>query len=94
VIHYVYIIFSEKVNRFYVGISKNPEQRLNYHNNPFEARKYTAKGAPWVLKCTIPCENRTIATLLERRIKKAKSKLFIEQIISDPEFLKHFCKST
>ncbi len=29
---FVYILFSKNIDRFYVGMSNNPERRLIYHN--------------------------------------------------------------
>ncbi|MDN3668523.1 GIY-YIG nuclease family protein [Echinicola jeungdonensis] len=31
---FVYILYSSKIDKFYVGKTQNLENRLNYHNNP------------------------------------------------------------
>jgi putative endonuclease len=44
---YTYILFSEKLNKHYIGQTTNVENRLKRHNNHQE--KYTKKGTPWKL---------------------------------------------
>ncbi|MFN3909601.1 MAG: GIY-YIG nuclease family protein [Flavobacterium sp.] len=84
--HFVYILYSQKLDRFYVGASENVEKGLYIHNNPIEGRKFTAKGVPWELKLIIPCNDKTIALKLERKIKNAKSRKLIQQLISNEIF--------
>ena len=87
---YVYILFSEKLNRYYIGQTRDIEERLRFHNNPIEARKFTARGIPWILKISIPCKSRTHALLVEQQLKKLKSRVWIERIITDSDFREQF----
>ncbi|WP_188458121.1 GIY-YIG nuclease family protein [Psychroflexus planctonicus] len=41
---YTYILFSEKLNKYYIGQNNNIENRIKQHNNQQE--KYTKKGTP------------------------------------------------
>lgn len=67
----VYILFSESLDRYYVGQTSNIEKRLATHNQG--GRKYTSKGKPWILVKIYPCPNRSEAFKLEERIKKEVS---------------------
>lgn len=44
---YVYIIYSKKINKYYVGYSSNLKERIRKHN--CGSSKYTSKGTPWKL---------------------------------------------
>ena len=83
--HYVYILYSAKLDKYYIGRTEDVELRLKFHNEPIESRKFTAKGIPWELKIAIPCQSLDQATKLELFIKRMKSKRFVESIISSEE---------
>ena len=79
--YFVYILYSGRIDKYYVGKSENPTNRLNYHNS--EANNiWTKRGKPWESKTTIEFENEAQATKAERFIKKQKSRMFIEKVIS------------
>jgi hypothetical protein len=44
----VYILFSQKLNRFYVGTTDDVERRLQEHNEGTYKDAFTSKGIPWV----------------------------------------------
>jgi putative endonuclease len=65
---FVYILYSEKRLKFYVGISNDVEDRLRRHNN---AESLSTKGGiPWKLLHIIACEDKSVAMILEAKIKK------------------------
>jgi putative endonuclease len=68
---YTYILFSEKLNKHYIGQTNNLENRLKRHNNHQE--KYTRKGTPWKLLCAVEVESRAEAMKLEKKLKNFKS---------------------
>lgn len=78
---YVYILYSEKVNRYYVGYSENPEKRLEERHNK-GAVKATKGGIPYVLKSKKQFSSETEAIQEESRIKKMKSRKYIEYLIN------------
>ena len=43
---YIYIIYSEKADRYYIGHTNDPERRLIEHNTTNEI-KFTTKYRPW-----------------------------------------------
>ncbi len=75
--HYVYILWSELLGRYYCGESKDVENRLLVHNKG--GNKYTTKGIPWQLVKVIEVSNRTEARRLESKIKKRGIKRFLEE---------------
>jgi putative endonuclease len=72
----VYIIHSNKLDKYYVGSTQDIEVRLYKHNTG--ASKFTKSGSPWRLITTIDCENRSEAIKLEMKIKKRGIKRYLE----------------
>jgi len=46
---FIYILYSDTADKYYVGYSDNPQRRLYEHNNNFR-NTYTKKNGTWVLK--------------------------------------------
>jgi putative endonuclease len=79
---YIYILISKSSDRYYVGHSPDIQKRLVEHNNPSRPDKYTAKYLPWELIAFFAVsDSRGEAMIIERFIKKQKSRHFIEDII-------------
>jgi putative endonuclease len=89
----VYILFSEKLARFYVGMTGNLVQRIHHHNDPISGLKFTAKGIPWKIFLSIPCDSKDHALKLEKLIKSKKSRIFIENLGKYPELVEKTLKS-
>ncbi len=77
-----YILYSNKINKYYVGSSSDINSRVKYHNSE-KNKIWTKKGQPWELKKTIGCENRSDALKLENKIKRMKSRKYIENLINE-----------
>jgi putative endonuclease len=75
-----YILFSTKLNKYYVGSTSDMERRLTDHNRGKE--KFTRTGMPWELVYAEPFEELAMARRRELEIKKKKSRIYIEQLIS------------
>ena len=84
---FVYVIYSKKLNRYYVGTTDCINKRIQQHNADFYSNSFTSKGIPWILKLTYQTTSEN-AYKLERFIKSMKSKKFIEKIIQNPDILK------
>ncbi len=83
---YIYILHSATSNLYYVGHSEDPWTRLEHHNND-DKDTFTAKHRPWVLASVFQYgSTRAEALIMERWIKKQKSKKLIEKLIQ-PDFL-------
>ena len=83
--HYVYVIYSEKLDRYYVGETHDVALRLSRHNEDYYEDKWSSRGKPWILYLSMSCENRQEAQALEAFIKRMKSRRFIESLKTDPE---------
>jgi len=78
--YFLYILKSQSTEKYYTGISANPELRLSYHNT-FE-KGFTSRYRPWEIVFTKEFESKEIAHQAELKIKSWKSKTMIEKIIS------------
>ena len=77
--HYLYILYSDKVDQYYSGHSKDVEVRLEKHNKGYSSA--TKKGVPWELKKVIGFESKKKAIRAENWLKRMKSRRVIEQVI-------------
>jgi putative endonuclease len=82
----VYVLFSEKLNRFYIGYTSDFDLRLEFHLNA-DKRKFTYNANDWVLFLKIDCENKKQALAIEKHIKKMKSKIYIQNMMKYPEII-------
>lgn len=75
----VYILYSEYLDRYYVGQTQNIDDRLQRHNG--KRSKATKAGVPWKLVYIEKYVTRKEAVQRERIIKKQKSKKFIKNLV-------------
>ena len=67
---YVYILYSESADRYYVGHTDDPDRRLEEHNTALK-NSYTAKFRPWISKAIFEVsESRGEAKYVENYLKK------------------------
>ncbi len=78
--YFVYILFSIKCNRYYIGYSANPILRLAERHNAGKV-KATKNCMPYQLIKMKEFDSELDAIQEERRIKKMKSRKYIEQLI-------------
>jgi putative endonuclease len=76
----IYILYSEKLNKYYIGACIDIERRLYEHN--IGHSKFTSIGVPWLMKYTEEFETMQEAKKKELYIKKMKSRKYIEGLIS------------
>jgi putative endonuclease len=79
---YLYILYSRKVDKYYVGQTDNVEKRLDFHNNIQFNKIWTGNGIPWELKLKVPFNSRGEAMKAESFVKNQKSKIFIQKLIN------------
>ena len=77
---YLYIIYSEKRNKYYIGYTANLEARIEKHN--LGATSSTRSGIPWILVYSEEFDNKSDAIKREIAVKKKKSRKYIESLIS------------
>lgn len=66
-IYYVYINYSEKFDKYYIGQTENFESRLLLHNSSLI--KSTSPYIPWVNVLLIEKSSRSEAMTLEKKLK-------------------------
>ncbi len=84
--YYIYIIYSDTADLYYVGYTIDPQHRLVEHNTSLH-NTFTSKHRPWVIKALFESglsESNTI--IIERFIKKQKSRKLIE-LLCNPGFI-------
>jgi putative endonuclease len=77
----VYIIYSNKIDQYYIGQTENLENRLYRHTN--SGSKSTKKANDWVIKYTEEFSTRSLAMKREAEIKRKKSRSYIENLIKN-----------
>ena len=85
--HFVYILYSKKLNRFYIGETFDVLVRIKRHNSDYYDNKFTAKGKPWELFLKVDCQHKKQALKVEQHIKKMKSKVYIKNMKKYPEIV-------
>ena len=73
---YVYAIYSESANKYYRGISVDPERRLSQHNSG-KGAKYTRGRGPWRLFAVYYAGDQRYALHMEAIIKYMKKSDFL-----------------
>ena len=84
-LYYVYILYSEIANRYYIGSSANPEERVHRHNAG--ATLSTKSGRPWKIVYTEISSSKTEALKREIYLKRMKSRVLIETLIHSKELM-------
>lgn len=68
--HTVYIIYSEVLDKYFIGQTKDMQVSLWLHNG--KANTETAGGKPWIVKFTQQFDTRNEAQSLEMKLKYKK----------------------
>ena len=79
-IYTVYILISEKRNRYYIGCTSNLSKRLVRHRQ--KSKGFTGSVSDWELKHKEEYTAKEAAYQRERVIKNWKSRKKIEQLIA------------
>ena len=85
--HYLYILFSKTLNRFYVGETPNIDARVTLHNSHYFKKAFTKSASDWEVVLDKRCNSKDEVLYLESFIKRMKSRKFIEKIIKDSKIL-------
>ncbi|MDY7394771.1 GIY-YIG nuclease family protein [Aureibaculum sp. 2210JD6-5] len=91
-VHYLYIIFSSSVDKYYIGETYDLNVRLSRHNAHTYKNSFSKIASDWEYCLTMECQSKQDAVFLEKFIKRMKSKKFIEKVINKPEILKDILK--
>jgi len=82
--YFVYILHSEKLDRYYTGSTTNIDLRLDFHTNA-ERHKFTYKANDWILVFNLECDSKLQMLAIEKHIKAMKSKTYIRNLMQYPE---------
>jgi putative endonuclease len=76
----MYVLYSPKLNKYYVGACIDLDRRIYEHN--LGRSKFTRLGVPWELKYSEEFPTLLEAKQRELKIKKMKSRKYIEELIA------------
>ena len=77
---YTYILYSPSKDKFYIGISENPIERLKKHNA--KNKGFTNQVKDWEIVFLKEFETKSETLAFEKKIKAWKSKIMIQKLIS------------
>jgi putative endonuclease len=90
---FCYILYSKSLDRYYVGYTSDIKERIKLHNTGyFGGKSYTHITSDWDQYLLIPCETVIQAVFVESRIKKMKSRKYIENLKKYPEMVEKILK--
>jgi putative endonuclease len=73
----VYIIYSERIDKYYIGFSSNVQERLRKHNR--NSKGFSFSGRPWIMVYSEVFENKKDAMGREKQLKRWKNR---ERLVS------------
>jgi len=77
--YYVYILYSDSLDKYYVGFSSNVLERLKKHLQNHKG--FTGKAKDWELKYKEEYESKPAALRRELQIKNWKRRKMIEKLV-------------
>ena len=77
---FTYILFSARINSYYVGSTQDLANRLKRHNSGRST--YTKRGVPWMLVYKKEYPTKSESYQAELSIKSQKSRKYIEELIA------------
>ena len=77
--HFIYILYSETRDRYYIGSSADVNERLIRHNAG--AVLTTKSGRPWKVVYSETFSSKTEALKRELYLKRMKSRVYLEDLI-------------
>jgi putative endonuclease len=79
--YFVYILYSEKCDRYYIGYCEDLEARLNRHNRGMVTATKNCKL--YFIKASKTFQTEIEARREELRLKNAKSRKYLEWLIQE-----------
>jgi putative endonuclease len=76
----VYVLYSGKYDKIYIGFTSHLEARLESHNT-LASKGYTIRYRPWELIYTEKYEKKSEALLREKQLKSGQGRVFIRSLI-------------
>lgn len=76
----VYVLYSKKFNKIYIGFTSDLEKRFLLHNE-IGTKGWTIKFRPWKIIYTEAYQNKKEAMAREKELKSGKGREFIWNLI-------------
>ena len=90
---YVYILYSNKIDSFYIGSCLNLDKRLIEHKEQMFEKGFTHRTDDWKIFFVIDNLEYQQARKIEKHIKKMKSRVFINNLKKYPEISERLIKT-
>ncbi|RYY46118.1 MAG: hypothetical protein EOO06_15185 [Chitinophagaceae bacterium] len=79
--YYIYVLYSESSDKYYVGYTTDITSRLRRHNEQEHFNTYTCKSRPWRVAALFWCgEDAGAAKRIECFIKRQKSRELLKRL--------------
>ncbi len=89
---YVYIIYSEKVDKFYIGSCLDFDTRIKQHNTHHFSTSFTSISDDWIEFYTVEVMDLTTARKIEKHLKQMKSRIYLKNLKKYPEIMEKLIK--
>ena len=83
--YFVYILYSKKLNRYYIGQTVDIETRLTQHNTGFYENSSTKISDDWQLFWMLKCNSKKQAIQIESHIKRMRNQVYYHNLVTYPE---------
>jgi putative endonuclease len=83
----VYILYSEKIDSYYIGSCKNLDQRFKEHVNGKNKQAFTRRAADWRIFLSIENLPHSEARQIETHIKRMKSRIYLNNLLKYPDII-------
>ncbi len=87
--HFLYIIYSQQADEYFIGETHNVPERIELHNSYRRIKTITRRPFDWKQKLIFKCTSRKEAVYLKKHLKKMKSRELVEKIIVKPQILEN-----
>jgi putative endonuclease len=77
----VYVLYSEKYNKIYVGMTSNLEERFKSHNE-LGKKGWTLKFRPWEILYTEEFADKSAALKREKQLNSGHGRNFIRSLVA------------
>ena len=81
----VYILYSKKINQYYIGSCLDLEKRLAEHLSAKMDVAFTKRSDDWIVSFKFEALTYEMARNIEAHIKQMKSRKYIENLVRFPE---------
>ena len=82
--YYIYVLFSEKLNKRYIGSTRDVNNRLKEHNTG--KSRFTKAGVPWKLIYQESYQSNHEARRRELFLKSGVGRKLLDQIVKEVNF--------